>query len=157
MAPGVAGTWRIVEMDLRDRDSIDLVGPAFIEVTADGGARSGSSRWKDPSTLGTSTSTVAERWSSPGTASTMRDHVSGRGWACLEADGSLRGHLFIHSGDDSGFRARSRSAYPSKRGSAQRGVSRDFDEREARDLRRAQLTRQRERDRVLKRLDEGVS
>jgi len=31
------------------------------------------------------------------------DHVSGRGWARGEADGSLHGHLFIHDGDDSGF------------------------------------------------------
>ncbi|MCA1706872.1 MAG: hypothetical protein LC808_27860 [Actinobacteria bacterium] len=33
------------------------------------------------------------------------DHASGRGWAQLETDGSLRGHIFFHAGDDSGFRA----------------------------------------------------
>jgi hypothetical protein len=32
----VAGRWRFVEMDLRDRDAIDLVGPADIEITAYG-------------------------------------------------------------------------------------------------------------------------
>ena len=36
MARRVDGRWRIVEMDLWDRDAIDLVGPAFIEITADG-------------------------------------------------------------------------------------------------------------------------
>jgi len=29
----------------------------------------------------------------------------GRGWAVLADDGSLRGHLYFHLGDDSGFRA----------------------------------------------------
>jgi hypothetical protein len=33
------------------------------------------------------------------------DRVSGRGWAQLEPDGSLRGHISFHAGDDSGFRA----------------------------------------------------
>jgi hypothetical protein len=28
---GVAGKWRIAEMDLWDREALDLVGPAFIE------------------------------------------------------------------------------------------------------------------------------
>jgi hypothetical protein len=29
----VAGRWRIVEMELWDRDDLDLVGPVFIEFT----------------------------------------------------------------------------------------------------------------------------
>jgi len=33
------------------------------------------------------------------------DARSGRGWAQLERDGSLRGHFFFHAGDDSGFLA----------------------------------------------------
>ncbi len=36
MAPRAAGRWRIVEMDLLDRDAIDLLGPAFIEISTDG-------------------------------------------------------------------------------------------------------------------------
>jgi hypothetical protein len=35
------------------------------------------------------------------------DQVSGRGWAVLVDDATLEGHLFIHMGDDSGFRAES--------------------------------------------------
>ena len=31
--------------------------------------------------------------------------ASGRGWALLEPDGTLRGHLYLHLADDSGFRA----------------------------------------------------
>jgi len=33
------------------------------------------------------------------------DQVSGRGWAAAVDDVTLQGHLFIHMGDDSGFRA----------------------------------------------------
>src|SRR3954454_3179929 len=29
--------------------------------------------------------------------------VAGRGWATSGTDGRLRGHIFIHQGDDSGF------------------------------------------------------
>jgi hypothetical protein len=32
----LAGRWRILEMDLWDRDAFDLVGPAFIEFSRDG-------------------------------------------------------------------------------------------------------------------------
>jgi hypothetical protein len=31
----LAGRWRIQEMDVWDRDALDLVGPAFIEFRAD--------------------------------------------------------------------------------------------------------------------------
>ncbi|HEX9548473.1 MAG TPA: hypothetical protein VF942_14125 [Acidimicrobiales bacterium] len=33
------------------------------------------------------------------------DPASGAGWAVLNADGSLCGHIYFHLGDDSGFRA----------------------------------------------------
>ena len=33
------------------------------------------------------------------------DAACGRGWAALEVDGTLRGHLYLHLADDSGFRA----------------------------------------------------
>ncbi|MEV6322457.1 hypothetical protein AB0M45_14875 [Nocardia sp. NPDC051787] len=33
------------------------------------------------------------------------DKVSGRGWAVLIDDQTIRGHLFFHLGDDSSFRA----------------------------------------------------
>jgi hypothetical protein len=34
------------------------------------------------------------------------DEVGGRGWAAIEPDGNLSGHIYFHLGDDSGFRAR---------------------------------------------------
>ena len=36
------------------------------------------------------------------------DDASGRGWALLETDNSLVGHIYMHRGDDSGFRAAAR-------------------------------------------------
>jgi len=33
------------------------------------------------------------------------DPASGHGWAALDEDGLLRGHIYFHLGDDSGFRA----------------------------------------------------
>jgi hypothetical protein len=33
------------------------------------------------------------------------DDVSGRGWAALNSDGTLEGHIYFHLGDDSAFRA----------------------------------------------------
>ena len=38
------------------------------------------------------------------------DDASGRGWAMLGTDDSLVGHIFLHRGDDSGFRAVARRA-----------------------------------------------
>src|SRR5262245_42711968 len=105
MARRVVGRWRIVEMDLWDRASIDLVGPAFIEITSDG---HGSFRFIAVEGFIDARTVVLDghpgvEFSWDGTDE--GDHVSGRGWARLEADDSLRGHLFIHSGDDSGFLA----------------------------------------------------
>ena len=37
------------------------------------------------------------------------DNVCGRGWASLQSDGSLEGHLFIHLSDDSAFVAKPKS------------------------------------------------
>ena len=80
MASRIAGTWRIVEMDLWDREAIDLLGPAFIKFNADG---TGDFRF----------------------IAVDGDHASGRGWAQLETAGWIRGHISFHAGDDSGFRA----------------------------------------------------
>jgi hypothetical protein len=41
-----------------------------------------------------------------------RDDACGRGWARVEADGSLVGRIFIHCGDDSSFTARRLVATP---------------------------------------------
>ena len=114
-ATSIAGRWRIVEMDLWDGDALDLCGPAFIELA---GRRTGS--------LGFIAVEGSVDWrpvdhdGRPGAEFSWEGFdedapASGRGWVVLEEDGSLRGHIFIHLGDDSGFRA-TRAGRPGKGG-----------------------------------------
>ena len=101
----IKGRWHIVEMEVWDRDAIELLGPAFIELTSKG---QGSFRfiavegWMDVR--------EAERDGGPAIefswdGNDELDPASGRGWAVLAADGSLEGRIFFHMGDDSWFRA----------------------------------------------------
>ena len=105
MARRLAGTWRIVEMERWDRKAIELVGPASIELT-----RNGRGSFRFIAVEGSIDARQVERNGRPAVEFTWDgtdegDQVCGRGWAVVEPDGSLRGHLFIHLGDDSGFRA----------------------------------------------------
>ena len=102
VAAAISGRWRIVEMDLWDREAIDLLGPAFLELDAGGTGQfrfiavEGFIHWtRGPD--GRSDFT----WE----GSDEGDPVSGRGWVELDEDGSLRGQIFLHMGDNSGFRA----------------------------------------------------
>lgn len=99
------GRWRIVKMDMWDRDAIDLVEPGFIEFTNDGTGEFGFIAvrgWMDcRSTKRDDRSCVEFSWDGHDEG----DQVSGRGWAALTPDGTVEGHLFIHMGDDSRFQA----------------------------------------------------
>src|SRR6266508_515279 len=105
MTPRAIGRWQIVEMDLWDRDAIDLLGPAFVEIGADG---TGSFRFVavegdiEGHHIGRAGLPAIE-FSWLGTDD--GDHASGRGRALVETDGSLVGRIYFHLGDDSGFRA----------------------------------------------------
>jgi len=99
------GAWRIVEMELWELDAIELMGPAFIEFGKDG-----DGRFRFIAVEGQMDCHHGSRDGRPSTEFTWEgwddgDQVSGRGWAVQEEDGSLRGHIFFHLGDDSGFRA----------------------------------------------------
>ena len=99
------GRWRIVEMDMWDRDAIDLVEPGFIEFAGDGTGQFGFIAvrgWMDcRSTERDGRPAVEFSWDGDDEG----DQASGRGWAALVDDATLEGHLFINMGDDSGFRA----------------------------------------------------
>lgn len=114
----VTGRWRIVEMDLWDLDSIDLLGPAVIEF---GGDATGHFRFI--AVQGSMDCRDAQRDGRPAVEFTWNgfdeeDEVSGRGWAVLESGRSLRGHIYFHLGDDSGFSAVRINSRPA----ARRGV-----------------------------------
>jgi hypothetical protein len=99
------GRWRILEMDLWDRDALDLVAPAYLEFEAGSGGCFGfiavdgdlDCRYVDVD--------VHPRVEFTWEGDDEGDAGWGRGWAELQRDGSLRGHIFFHLGDDSGFLA----------------------------------------------------
>jgi hypothetical protein len=102
----VAGRWRIIGMDVWDRDALDLVAPAFIEF-----GRDGMGDFWFIAVRGWMDCRHAEINGHPGVEFTWDgtdegDQVSGRGWATLQDDGLLHGHIYFHHGDDSRFRAR---------------------------------------------------
>jgi len=96
--------WRITEMDLWDQEAIDLVEPAFIEFAGQGG------HFRFIAVEGWMECRHKERNRRPYVEFTWEgndecDPAGGRGWARLEKDGSLNGRIYIHHGDDSGFKA----------------------------------------------------
>lgn len=119
----LGGRWRIVEMELWMQEDVDLVEPGFIELDKDHTGSLGfiaveaGVDWRG-----------ATRDGRPGLEFSWEGHddgspASGRGWAVREDDGSLRGRIYFHLGDDSGFRAEPVDEAPSKAKKA-RGASR---------------------------------
>jgi hypothetical protein len=104
--PTLIARWRLTRMSNWDNDFMDAEVPGFIEFEPDGGGEfhfgyvSCGIDWQGE-----------ERDSLPGAAFTFEGNdemepTHGRGWAALQPDGSLKGHLYFHQGDDSAFRAK---------------------------------------------------
>jgi hypothetical protein len=92
-------------MELWTSDDLDLVGPAHLTLTGDGG---GTMRFVAVD-VGLDYRLV-QREGQPAIDFTFEgtdegDRVSGRGWAALTGD-ELHGRIFFHQGDDSAFTAR---------------------------------------------------
>jgi hypothetical protein len=89
-----------------DRDAIDLIEPGFIEFDGGGTGQVGFVAvrgWLDcRSTERDGRAHVEFTWEGVDEG----DQVSGRGWASLVDDETVEGHLFLHMGDDSSFRAK---------------------------------------------------
>ena len=102
LALAFKGRWRIVAMDLWDKDAIDLVEPGFITFNGEEGEMRfiAVRAWLDVRYATRDDGLIAEfSWEGIDEG----DQRSGRGWAVLKTDGSLAGHIFFHNGDDSGF------------------------------------------------------
>ena len=99
------GRWRIVEMEMLDREDIDLIEPGFIEFNENRTGEFGFIAVRggmDCRVVEHDGRAVVEfSWE----GHEEGDQVSGRGWAARRDDGSLEGRLYVHLGDDSGFRA----------------------------------------------------
>lgn len=99
------GTWRITEMELWDRDFIDLVGPGQIEIYGDD--------WGSFSfgAVELDIDCTARRTAKQGRITfTFKgfdegNEVSGKGWAKLHGN-ELKGEIRFHLGDKSCFKAR---------------------------------------------------
>jgi hypothetical protein len=97
----IPGTWRIVWMDVWGQDFVDMEVPGHFTFREDG---TGSFQFglvcgeMDTQIQG---NRIEFSW----VGNDEMDEASGRGCAEI-ADGELRGHIFIHQGDDSAFRAR---------------------------------------------------
>jgi hypothetical protein len=102
------GRWRIAQMDEWDNDFMDMEAPARLVFESGdmGGFNFGCVHCSINYQLGEREGKPAAEWTFEG--SDEGDSVGGRGWAVLEGDGTLRGHLFFHNGDDSGFKAKRR-------------------------------------------------
>jgi hypothetical protein len=91
-------------MELWDRDALDLVAPAFIEFQPDRTGRFGFvavAGWIDWRSQGIGRRAVEFSWE----GTDEGDQASGRGWAALQDNGALHGHIYFYLGDDSAFRA----------------------------------------------------
>jgi hypothetical protein len=112
-----SGAWRILQMELWDRDFLDLEGPAQISFDADrlGSFRFGAVQgWID---YRVSDERDIHRVDFSWEGTDDGDPRCGRGWAIL-TDGQLVGRLYFHNGDDSAFVAE--PARPSTSGSKSR-------------------------------------
>lgn len=99
------GKWRISEMDTWDQEAFDLLGPAYFSFSED---RLGEFRFI--AVHGSMDCQYSERDGRPFVEFTWEGDdeghpTCGRGWALIEKVGTLTGHIYIHQGDDSGFRA----------------------------------------------------
>lgn len=97
------GSWRIVDMEIWERDDIDEQGPARIQFN-----RAGTGDFRFLLVQGGTDCRFETRNGKPFVEFSWSgfdemDEACGRGWAELEADGRLRGRLLFHLGDDSAF------------------------------------------------------
>ncbi len=101
MRQNLIGKWRLIEMEQRDQEFVDLVEPGFIafEKKAQGEMRFGAVNlgldWEmgDNGRVEFSFEGFDEG-----------DEVMGRGWARIQ-DGKLLGHIKFHQGEKSAFTA----------------------------------------------------
>ncbi len=98
---GIRGEWRIIEMEVWDKDFLDLMGPARIAIDAKGqGEFSFGCVNGDFSARMAGTSLIS-RW----TGNDEMDEASGEISIDLEPDGSLTGEISLDNGDETEFRA----------------------------------------------------
>jgi hypothetical protein len=107
--PFIEGRWRIVEAELWDQEALDLVVPAHVTF-----GRNGRGEMQLIAIGASIDYRVEERGGAPVVEFSWSgfdemDPCSGRGRATIDGD-TMRGKLFIHQGDHSGFVAKREGA-----------------------------------------------
>lgn len=107
-AKAFAGRWRIVEMDKWDSDFLDLVEEAHLTFKgkSDGEIAFGALKGFLDVRYSTRDGSACAEFSWEGHDES--DPACGRGWAMIGTAGRLVGQFYMHNGDDSGFRLRTR-------------------------------------------------
>ena len=98
------GRWRIVEMELWDREFIDLEDPGHITFAKGGNGSFHFGAVECGLDCRLEDSPAGQRVEFTFDGHDEMDPTFGRGWAALK-NGELHGHLYFHLGDDSSFRA----------------------------------------------------
>jgi hypothetical protein len=116
MSDSFFGSWRIVEMELSEREDIDTLGTGYIRFNRDG-----TGEFRFLAVQGGMDCRIAEHDGRPIVEFSWlgydeMDQTCGRGWAVVDADGRLRGRIFFHLGDDSGYTATRQREMQSPRG-----------------------------------------
>jgi hypothetical protein len=92
----IIGRWRIVESDLWDRDHLDLVGPAYLQIGDDGWAEFAFGAAQAGGQVEYAKSVVFFRWQ----GFDEGDAISGDASAELQDDGTIEIELSYNNGDD---------------------------------------------------------
>jgi hypothetical protein len=95
----IAGKWRIVETAIWDRQYLDLCGPAFISIDAQGRGEMAFGAFQASFKCGFTRSGIDFDWH----GADEGDEVSGDAWAELQNDGCLEGEILFHNGDETTF------------------------------------------------------
>ena len=96
------GKWRILKMPDYVEDYPNMVEPAYILFEANGSGEFGFGCVTGQIVGGGDTDAVELSW----TGNDEMDEAQGAGWAELQPDGSLKGAICFHGGDDANFIAR---------------------------------------------------
>ncbi len=101
----VVGRWRIIEMEQWDQEYVDELGPGFLKLerAGTGSLQFGVVQAGVDYQMEERTGNPVLEFSFEGFAE--MDRICGRGWADVNGK-TMKGHIYIHLGDDSSFVAR---------------------------------------------------
>ena len=95
----LVGKWRIIRTESWDRRHLDLCGPAYLTIDANGRGEMAFGALEASIDCGFTPNGIDFDWN----GGEEGDQVSGTGWADLREDGRLEGEIAYHNGDETTF------------------------------------------------------